>query len=93
MSGKRLSDPPAREILGPGNVDDLAAGLIALTRELWVVIDRMTMLERLLERHGIATADLDRLEPDEATQKRLDARRAALLDTVLGAMGGSASQR
>ncbi|MDB5714287.1 MAG: hypothetical protein JWO15_1684 [Sphingomonadales bacterium] len=88
MTTGRLSDPPVRQILGVEQIDDLGAALIALTRELWVVIDRMTMLETLLARHGIPVAELDVLQPDEATAALLAKRREKLIGTVVAALQG-----
>lgn len=86
MSKDRITDPPRRTIMGDPAVDDIGAGLIALARELWVVIDRVTVLETVLARHGIAIEEVDALQPDEALAARLDARRERLLDTLMTAM-------
>ena len=88
MSEPRLSEPAARTMLGLGQLDDVGAAVIALTREFWVAIDRMTMLEALLARHGIAIEELDTAQPDAATAALLDARRTRLLDAVLDALRG-----
>jgi len=90
MNSVRLSEPAPRPTLGVDQIDDLGAGLIALTRELWVVVDRMTMLEALLAKHGIPVADLDDLQPDPATAALLHSRRERLLSTVLGALQADA---
>ena len=87
MSRGRITDPPDRRILGDAAVDRLGAGVIALARELWVVIDRMTALEAVLERHGIPAAEIDALQPDERMAAQLHARREQLLDNLLAAMG------
>lgn len=88
MTKNLLSDPPERQILGVGQIDDLGFALLALTRELWVVIDRQAMLEKLLEHRGITPAEIDAFQPDEAFAAELDGRRKALIDTVVGALTG-----
>lgn len=88
MTAPRLSDPPARQILGVEQIDDLGAAIIALTRELWVVVDRVTMLETLLARHGIPIAELDTLQPDEATAALLATKRERLIGTMVAALQG-----
>lgn len=86
MKQARLSEPAARQILAGDQIDDLGAALIALTRELWVVVDRMTMLEVLLAQHGIPVAELDDLQPDAATAALLDTKRERLLHAVMSAL-------
>jgi hypothetical protein len=84
---KLASDPPPRQIFPPDRLDDVAEAVIALTRELWVVIDRMTVMEKVMEANGIDLAkQIDAYRPDEATQAKLDAMRAKLLETVLTAL-------
>ena len=86
MKRARLSDPPARRILLDSQIDDLGAAVLALTREIWVLTDRMTMLEHLLERHGVPVAELDTVQPDAETSALLEAKRERLLRAVLSAL-------
>ena len=63
---KRISDPPPRTMIRPGQVDNVARAVLALTRELWVVTDRLAIIETLLERDGVlSTAQIEAFEPDE----------------------------
>jgi hypothetical protein len=87
-STKLLSDPPERTHLGLVQMDDLGLALMTLMRELWVVIDRQAVTEKLLERHGISSAEIDAYQPDAAFAAALDARRKTLIDAVMSAMGG-----
>lgn len=87
MSRRRPTDPPLRSFLADGATDDLARGLIALMREFWVLADRQTVLETLLESHGVTPDQIDAFQPDAAVAARLDARREAMIDRVMGAMG------
>jgi hypothetical protein len=88
MTSRRLSDPPDAPMLGPDQIDDLGLALLTLTRELWVVMDRQAVLEKLLERHGIGPAEIDAFQPDPTFAASLDRRRQALLDQILGALQG-----
>lgn len=88
MPACRLSDPPARPMLGPDQIDDLAQAVLTLTRELWLVIDRQAVTEKLLERHGVDAAEIDAFQPDAAFAEELDSRRSALVEAIVGAMRG-----
>jgi hypothetical protein len=84
---KRISDPPPRPSLRPGQVDNVAEALLALTREVWVLTDRLTVVEALLEaKAGLTQREIDEYRPDEAVEARLKARREALLATVVAAL-------
>lgn len=65
-------------------VDQLHAALLAAVTELAVAFDRIDTLERLLEsRCGVARADIDAFQPDEATSAARAARHADLAARVL----------
>lgn len=84
---KLLSEPPARQIFKPEQIDDVAEAVIALTRELWVTADRVAILEKVLEHRGVPVqAEIDAFQPDEAFQAELDAKRDRLLNAVLVAL-------
>jgi hypothetical protein len=54
-----------------------------------VTIDRQLVLESVLAKHGLdVSTEIDALEPDPVLQAKLDARRAALLDTITQALNG-----
>jgi hypothetical protein len=80
---------PARRMLGPEQVDDLAEALLVLARELWVVRDRQIVTELILAERGIDVAEaIDAYEPDAAVQARLDAERDRLVELLARALGG-----
>jgi hypothetical protein len=80
---------PGRTILKPEQIDDVAQAVLAVARELWVTIDRQLVLESVLAKHGLdVSTEIDALEPDPVLQAKLDARRAALLDTITQALNG-----
>ncbi len=86
-----MSDPTRkRQLIPPEHVDNVAAAVLALARELWVVADRQIVLEAILARHGIdAGAEIDGREPDTALQAKLDARRDRLVTAVSQALSGA----
>jgi hypothetical protein len=84
---KLLSEPPERQIFKPEQIDDVAEALIALTRELWVVTDRVAVLEKVLGECGVEVkARIDAFEPDAAFEAELARKRDRLLDAVLVAL-------
>ncbi len=66
------------------DVDRLGQALITLTKELWVVKDRLQILEAVLAEAGVIGADtIDRFQPNEALNGRLEDERAELINQVL----------
>lgn len=77
----------ARRILGPNQIDQLGEALLALTGEVWILSDRLAVLEAILAEHGIdATGAIERFVPSPAMEKALDAKRDKLIATVLAAL-------
>jgi hypothetical protein len=73
--------------LRPEDIDRLGQALITLTKELWVINDRVRVLETVLADAGVVTPDaVDTFQPDEALQEILDKDRAQLIEQVLGAL-------
>jgi len=69
------------------DIDRLGKALLSLCRELWVVKDRLCILEAALADKGVIASDLiDAYEPDEELQQRLADERAALVNSVLDAL-------
>lgn len=89
-----MTDPeawnlPDRATLAPADTAALAQALLALTREVWVLTDRMLVTEAVLAERGIDLAGaIERHQPDAALQARLDAAGARLAAAVTGALGG-----
>jgi hypothetical protein len=80
-------DAAARRILGPNQLDRLGEALLALTGEVWILTDRLAVLEAVLAGHGInATEAIDRFVPSPDMEKTLDAKRDKLIATVLAAL-------
>lgn len=89
----RTYNTPDRHTLHEGDVGQLGAAILMLTREIWVLTDRMAVLETVLARHGIdATAEVDGFQPDDAMQARLDEKGKRLVASVVNAIAGIADQ-
>ncbi|MEM6683154.1 MAG: hypothetical protein AAF607_13030 [Pseudomonadota bacterium] len=81
---------PKRQMLGVDQLDDMGMALIALTRELSVVNDRLMLVEHVLAQKGIdVAAELERLEPDEALQKKLDEASGKIIGSVVTTLAGT----
>lgn len=81
-----MSEPDTAN-LRADDIDRLGKALLSLSRELWVVKDRLCILEAALAGEGIIAADLiDEFQPDEALQQKLETERAALINSVLDAL-------
>ena len=80
----RSYNNPGRPSLSAEDVPALGAALLNLTREVWVLTDRLHVLEAVLAERGIdVTEAIEAFEPDEAMQKRLQERGSALVASVM----------
>lgn len=80
-------DPAVRRILSPNQLDQLAEALLALTGEVWILTDRLAVLEAVLASHGIdAQAEIDRFAPSPEMETALSAKRDKLIATILAAL-------
>lgn len=80
---------PARETLADWQVGDLGLAVLTLTRELWVVKDRLRILEAVLEDHGIdAHQAIERYQPSEALSAELAREGEVLAARVIGSLSG-----
>jgi hypothetical protein len=61
---------------------------LTLARELWVLKDRLLVLEALFAREGFAglSARIDAFEPDAATRASIDAERKRFIEEVTSAL-------
>jgi hypothetical protein len=72
--------------LAPTDVDELARMTIALAQEVWVMRDRMAIMERLLaERCDITAAQIDNYAGDAAFKAEVATLRERFAGRVLGA--------
>lgn len=73
--------------LRPEDIDKLGQALLTLTKELWVVKDRLRVLEAALTEAGAIAPDAtETYQPDEALTELLGQERAELIRNVLGAL-------
>ena len=70
--------------LRPEDIDKLGQAMLTLTKELWVVKDRLRVLETTLAEAGvIAPGATDTFQPDATLTEQLGKERAQLIETVL----------
>jgi hypothetical protein len=68
------------------HVDDLGRMTLALLAELWIVRDRMAVMEQLMiERGALAPNEIDDYVPDAALGETLDRLRTRMATAVVGA--------
>ena len=80
---KLISDPPPRKIVRPDQIDNLGEAVLALTREVWVLTDRLAVVETLLEKQGVLKGEaVDNFAPDEAFEKTMTGRGRKLISAV-----------
>ena len=73
--------------LQPEDIDRLAEALITLTKELWVVKDRMHVLETILAEAKLLDPDaLSSYQPGPELTEALSQERSQLINNVLGAL-------
>ena len=85
----RSFNRPARQTLTADDIPALGEAVLNLTRELWVLTDRVMVLEAVLEQQGVAVQEaVEAFEPDEAMAARLRERGSALVSQVLAPFEG-----
>jgi hypothetical protein len=85
-------DSRARRILTVDQLDSLGEAILALTSEVWILTDRLMVLEEVLKSTGIdVAAAVETFVPPPEFEKRLDSRRDQLIAAVLSALQGEAT--
>ncbi|PNU06637.1 hypothetical protein [Novosphingobium guangzhouense] len=80
---------PDRRTLTDADSGHLAASLIALTREVWVLADRIAVTEEILARRGMdIRAEIDAFQPDAQFQTKLNQMGERLVAQVVNALSG-----
>jgi hypothetical protein len=70
-------------------LEQLTSTCAELAAEVWVLRDRLTIVEYLLEqRGGVTRAEIDAFQPDGALAAELAAARSALAQRVLPSAPG-----
>lgn len=81
---------PNRPILEDADMNGLGQAIITLTKEIWVLTDRLHVMEAVMKENGVDIVDqLRTYQPDEALQTKLKAENEALIDRVLSAIAGT----
>lgn len=82
----RTVDRPDRPYLGQKELDDLMRMNSELLAELWILRDRVTVLEHMLqEKSVIDRKQLNEYVPQGELAKELERERTALIERVAGA--------
>ena len=81
---------PNRPILEDTDMNGLGQAIITLTKEIWVLTDRLHIMEAVMKENGVDIVDQVRTyQPDEALHAKLKAENEALIDRVLSAIAGT----
>ena len=81
---------PEREILNASDIDGLGQAIITLTKEIWVLTDRLHVMESVLAQKGLdISEDIKSFQPDEEMSAKLSAENSALIERVLSALARS----
>lgn len=80
---------PDRTTLVDADASQLGMAVLALTREVWSLTDRIMVTQSVLARHGIdIAAEIEAFQPDAQMQQRLDEAGGRLVANVLNALAG-----
>ena len=81
---------PTQKILDDADLDGLGRAVMTLCQELWVVKDRMAILEAVLEESDLDVEKaVETFQPDEALQEKLNRDGRELVERVLGALNSA----
>ena len=76
--------PNSGRMLAPEQIDDLGRALLVLARELWVVKDRVRVLEAVLDERGIeVSAAVRDYRPSGAVEAELAEERERFSQAIL----------
>ena len=80
---------PNRPILEDADMNGLGQAIITLTKEIWVLRDRLHDIEAVMAENGVDIVEqVKTYQPDEAMQAKLKVENEALIDRVLSAIAG-----
>jgi len=78
-------DRSQKTYLEPGDIDQLARQHVELMAEVWILRDRVRLLETALQGKGILEADqLDNMVPDDALKALLKRERDGFVARIVG---------
>lgn len=79
-----IFNTPDRDVLDGSDINNIGRALLTLTKEVWVIKDRMMVLEAILEQKGISVEEeIDTFQPDAEFEKKLSEAGQALVKNVL----------
>lgn len=82
----KTTDTPARPYLSSKELDAIARTQTELVSELWILRDRVRVLERLLEQAGVLKPGaIDDFDPPEEMDEALRRERDDMVSRVIGA--------
>lgn len=80
---------PNRKTLSEFDVQGIGDAVLTLTQEIWVLTDRLAVMEAVLAKRGIdISAEIDAFQPDEKMKAALDERGKQLVANVANALAG-----
>ena len=83
----RKFNTPDRETLSNLDVGSLGLAVLTLTKELWVLTDRMHVMEAVLAEHGLDIAEeITHHKPDSVLSETLERDGTALIERVLASL-------
>lgn len=87
-SAARSTTPSAsaHDFLTRQRIEGIAQGFVTLAGELWVVKDRLAVLEKVLDKHGIPASVVETFEPDGDFKEQLAATRKAYIQRVIASL-------
>ncbi len=78
---------PDRVTLTNADVASLGQAILTLTQELWVITDRMHIMEAVLAKHGLNISDeITHHKPDSVLSEKLSKDGTALIERVLSSL-------
>ena len=78
---------PNRVTLTDADVASLGQAVLTLTQELWVITDRMHVMEAVLAKHGLDISDeITNHKPDNILSDKLQKDGVALIARVLSSL-------
>lgn len=89
----RSFNEPERKTLDASDIQGLGDAVLVLARELWVLTDRLVIMEAVLAKRGIdLSKEIDAFQPDADMQTALNERGAKLIQDLTNAIAGAESQ-
>ena len=89
-AGPTSFNRPERVTLTPDQIGDVGQAVLTLARELWIVKDRLRVLEAVLDERGLEVHEaVERHQPDPALEQELAEAGKELAGRVVDALRGA----